>query len=218
MEHKTKYNINKDIKYGHLELIDAPKIIKACREKWYNQTLTQVNGSVVRMGIVEGEFHWHKHDNDDEFFFVLRGKLYIDLEDKTIELGQNQGVTITRGIIHRPRAPKKVVMLMVETSSIEPTGDDYKFNHEINVRYPSAISLTTPIEDLKFLEGLSTRSVNVCLSIGLKSLGELLRFYCEKRKKFSLIGNCGVKSEEELINLCEKYKDLIFSDETHESL
>ncbi len=123
MENKVKYNINLNTKFQHLELIDVPAIVAANKEKWFNQTLTQVNDSVVRIGIVEGEFHWHKHDNDDEFFFVLEGQLLIDLEDRTIELNPNQGTTITKGVMHRPRAPKKTVMLMVETSSIAPTGD-----------------------------------------------------------------------------------------------
>jgi mannose-6-phosphate isomerase-like protein (cupin superfamily) len=117
------YNINLNVKYKHLELIDVPEIVKTNKEKWFNQTLTRVNESVVRIGIVEGEFHWHMHDKDDEFFFVLEGKLYIDLEDRTIELEPNRGVTIPKGVLHRPRAPKKVVMLMVETSGIKPTGD-----------------------------------------------------------------------------------------------
>ena len=119
---QNKYNINLDIKYSHLETIDIPAIVSECKEKWFNQTLTKVNDSVVRVGIVEGEFHWHKHDNDDEFFFVLEGNLFIDLEDRTIELLSNQGVTISKGIMHRPRAPQKTVMLMLETSYIEPTG------------------------------------------------------------------------------------------------
>lgn len=123
MSEETVYNIHKDVRFGHLELIDVPAVVAATTEKWVNYTLTEVNDSVVRIGIVEGEFHWHKHDNDDEFFFVLEGRLYIDLEDKTIELGPNQGTTITKGVMHRPRAPKKTVMLMVETNAIQPTGD-----------------------------------------------------------------------------------------------
>ena len=119
----AKYNIDLAVKYGHQELIDIDKIVSAVKEKWSNRTLTQVNGSVVRLGIVDGEFHWHKHDNDDEFFLVLEGNLLIDLEDKTIDLKPNQGVTISKGVMHRPRAPIKTVMLMVETSSIQPTGD-----------------------------------------------------------------------------------------------
>jgi mannose-6-phosphate isomerase-like protein (cupin superfamily) len=123
MENKQQYNIHLDTKFQHLDLIDIASVVAANKEKWFNQTLTQVNDSVVRIGIVEGEFHWHKHDNDDEFFFVLEGKLLIDLEDRTIELNPNQGTTITKGIMHRPRAPKKTVMLMVETSAIASTGD-----------------------------------------------------------------------------------------------
>src|SRR4030095_12707863 len=120
---REQYNINLDVKFPHLERIDVPELVKQTKVKWSNQTLTQVNDSVVRLGIVEGEFHWHKHDNDDEFFFVLEGQLLIDLENKTVELNPGQGVTITKGVMHRPRAPKKTVMLMMETSNIEPTGD-----------------------------------------------------------------------------------------------
>jgi len=120
---REQYNINLDVKFPHLERIDVPELVKQTKVKWSNQTLTQVNDSVVRLGIVEGEFHWHKHDNDDEFFFVLEGQLLIDLENKTVELNPGQGVTITKGVLHRPRAPKKTVMLMMETSNIEPTGD-----------------------------------------------------------------------------------------------
>jgi mannose-6-phosphate isomerase-like protein (cupin superfamily) len=123
MEKEYNYITKLDIKFDHLQLMDVNKMVKENPHKWYNQTLTKVNDSVVRLGIVEGEYHWHKHDNDDEFFFVLEGQLLIDLEDCTIELNPGQGTTITKGVMHRPRAPKKTVMLMVETDAIVPTGD-----------------------------------------------------------------------------------------------
>ena len=123
MEKQFDYVTNLDVKFDHLERIDIPKMVKECKDKWFNQTLTQVNDSVVRLGIVEGDYHWHKHDNDDEFFFVVEGQLLIDLEGRTIELNPKQGVTISKGVMHRPRAPKKTVVLMVETSAIQPTGD-----------------------------------------------------------------------------------------------
>jgi mannose-6-phosphate isomerase-like protein (cupin superfamily) len=123
MQEHLHYNINLEIGFDHLERIDVNEIVRNNKLKWSNQTLSQVNESVVRLGIVEGEFHWHKHDNDDEFFFVLEGQLLIDLEGKTIELNPQQGVTISKGVMHRPRAPKRTVMLMVETSAIQPTGD-----------------------------------------------------------------------------------------------
>lgn len=123
MTQQTNYNINLDVKFKHLEKVDIDPIVSSNKEKWFNQTLTKVNDSAVRLGIVEGEFHWHEHDTDDEFFFVLDGKLFVDLADRTIELKPNQGVTISKGVLHRTRAPKKTIMLMVETASIKPTGD-----------------------------------------------------------------------------------------------
>lgn len=123
MEQAFPYVTRLDVKYDQLQTIDINKMVAECTDKWFNQTLTRVNDSVVRVGIVEGEYHWHKHDHDDEFFFVLSGQLLVDLEDRTIELNPNQGVTVGRGVIHRTRAPKKTVMLMVETSQIQPTGD-----------------------------------------------------------------------------------------------
>ena len=123
MDQPTTYDIDLAVQYPHLERIDVPAVVAATTEKWANRTLSQVNDSVVRLGMLEGEFHWHKHDDDDEFFFVLEGQLLIDLEDRTIELNPQQGVTITKGVMHRPLAPKKTVVLMVETSAIKPTGD-----------------------------------------------------------------------------------------------
>ncbi len=105
-----------------LEVIDEKALADACAYKWYNQTLCAVNESVVRLGVVEGEYHWHKHDVDDEFFYVVEGRLLIDLEERTLELGPRQGVVIPKGVMHRPRAPLRTVMLMVETRSIMPTG------------------------------------------------------------------------------------------------
>jgi mannose-6-phosphate isomerase-like protein (cupin superfamily) len=123
MENNYPYDTRLDIKYDYLELIDVPAIVKENQHKWFNQTLTKVNDSVVRVAIIEGEYHWHKHDNDDEFFFVLDGQLLIDLEDKTIALNPWEGFTIPKGVVHRTRALRKTVMLMVETSEIVPTGD-----------------------------------------------------------------------------------------------
>ena len=106
-----------------LEVIDEKALADACAHKWYNQTLCAVNDSVVRLGVVQGEYHWHKHDADDEFFYVVEGRLLIDLEDRTVELAPRQGVVIPKGVMHRPRAPQRTVMLMVETSGIVPTGN-----------------------------------------------------------------------------------------------
>jgi mannose-6-phosphate isomerase-like protein (cupin superfamily) len=117
------YHIHLDTKFGFLKLIDVSSLVAACEEKWHNQTLCQVNDCVVRLGILKGEFHWHKHDAEDEFFFVLQGELLVDLESETISLGTHQGLTVPKGVVHRTRAPQQVVVLMMEGSSVRPTGD-----------------------------------------------------------------------------------------------
>lgn len=112
-----------DVKYPPLEIVDVPDLVATCRDQWYNQTLVQVNDAVVRLGIMQGEYHWHKHDNDDEFFLVLDGRFLIDLEGRTITLEHQQGVVVPKGVMHRPRAPHRAVVLMMETANIAPTGD-----------------------------------------------------------------------------------------------
>jgi mannose-6-phosphate isomerase-like protein (cupin superfamily) len=112
-----------------LEVIDEKALADACTFKWYNQTLCQVNESVVRMAVIEGEYHWHKHDEDDEFFYVIEGQLLIDLEGgggeqpRTLELEPRQGVVVPKGVVHRTRATRRTVILMMENKGIVPTGD-----------------------------------------------------------------------------------------------
>jgi cupin superfamily acireductone dioxygenase involved in methionine salvage len=123
MTSETKYSINTDVTFGPLELIDIDKLAAACQEKWFNQTLCRVNDAVVRLGVLHGEFHWHKHDNEDEFFYVVDGRLLIDLEGRNVELRSGQGFMVPRGVMHRTRAPERSVVLMVEPATVTPTGD-----------------------------------------------------------------------------------------------
>ncbi|HEX4009163.1 MAG TPA: cupin domain-containing protein [Solirubrobacteraceae bacterium] len=117
------YDIRLDDKFGQLALIDVDAEA-AAHEPWFNQTLTSVNDSVVRLGVIEGEFHWHKHDETDEFFMVLDGELLIDLEDREpVVLNRHQSITIPRGVMHRTRAPRRTAILMMEAAGVAPTGD-----------------------------------------------------------------------------------------------
>lgn len=109
--------------YSALQLVDVPALVAACKDRWYNQTLCQVNGSVVRLGVMQGEYHWHKHEQEDEFFLTLEGTFFVDLEDRVVELRPWQGFTVPKGVVHRTRAPGKCVVLMVENAGIVPTGD-----------------------------------------------------------------------------------------------
>ena len=112
-----------NVLYPSLSLVDVSSLAESCTERWYNQTLCRVNDSVVRLGVLQGEYHWHKHDRDDEFFFVLEGHFIIDLEDRSIDLQPQQGFVVPKGVVHRTRAPERAVILMVETANIIPTGD-----------------------------------------------------------------------------------------------
>ena len=121
---KSPYVNHMNILYDALKVIDIPALVEKCTDEWYNQTLCQVNESVVRLGILKGEYHWHKHDVEDEFFFTLNGELLIDIENsETITLKQHQGYVVPKGIVHKTRAPEKTVVLMIETAGIIPTGD-----------------------------------------------------------------------------------------------
>ena len=124
MDKKTEYTMHMDEKFGFHELIDIQPLIDDCQDQWYNQTLCRVNDCVVRIGIARGEFPWHKHDDEDEFFYVVSGTLYLDFEDETFELKPRQGCTVPKGVMHRTRAPdEQAVYLMVEGAGVVPLGD-----------------------------------------------------------------------------------------------
>ena len=117
------YDIHLDDKFGQLSLIDVG-VEAAAHEPWFNQTLTTVNDSAVRLGVLEGEFHWHKHDEEDEFFLVLEGELVIEIEGAdTVRLRPHQGYTVPRAVMHKTSAPERTVVVMVEAAGVVPTGD-----------------------------------------------------------------------------------------------
>ncbi|MGP8033282.1 MAG: cupin domain-containing protein [Steroidobacteraceae bacterium] len=119
-----RYATHLDIKFAPLTVVDVPQLVAQCNDAWYNQTLCRVNDSVIRLGVFEpGEYHWHKHDQDDEFFFVLEGRFIVDLEGRSVELKPRQGFVVPKGVVHRTRAPERTVILMAETAAIVPTGD-----------------------------------------------------------------------------------------------
>jgi len=121
---KTEYLISTDVKFGPLEPFGVAELERACEHDWFNQTLCKVNDCVVRLGVLKGEFHWHRHEKEDEFFYVVSGRLLIDLEGRTMELSSNQWTLVPKGVIHRTRAPERTVVLMVEAATVCPTGDD----------------------------------------------------------------------------------------------
>lgn len=123
MSAKPSYSISTEIAFHPLELIDVKKLQLETKDQWVNQTLCAVNDCVVRLGVLQGEFHWHKHDREDEFFYVVEGKFVIELDGRTVELRPQQGFTVPKGVMHRTRAPVRSVILMIEGKGVVPTGD-----------------------------------------------------------------------------------------------
>jgi mannose-6-phosphate isomerase-like protein (cupin superfamily) len=131
MTNAYPYATHLNVLFNQLEKIELDPLVHAVKDQWYNQTLVRVNDSVVRLGVMQGEYHWHKHDEDDEFFCVVEGRFLIDLEPaadgvtpgRVVELLPRQGFTVPKGVVHRTRAPERSVILMVETAAVVPTGD-----------------------------------------------------------------------------------------------
>lgn len=123
MTDDDRYSISLDVKFEPLELIDIPKLIGESKKNWQNFSLSEVNDCVVRLGVIHGGFHWHKHEDEDEFFYVIDGLLHIDLREKTFDLHPGQGFMVPKGVSHRTRAPQRTSILMVEGKTVTPTGD-----------------------------------------------------------------------------------------------
>src|SRR5262245_46220759 len=123
MGSQAPYSINLDARYAPLELVDVQSLVDACEDSWYNQTLCRVNDCVVRLGVMLGEFHWHKHDDEHEFFYVVEGSLVIDLDGRKVELAPRQALTVPNGVMHRTRAKEGSVILMIEGVGVVQNGD-----------------------------------------------------------------------------------------------
>lgn len=121
--HDYPYVIHKDVKYSGLDLIDVNGLVRDVTEPWHHQTLLRVNDGVVRLAVVQGEFHWHHHESEDEFFYVVSGELHIDLDDRTVSLRPNYGYMVPRGVRHRTRALERTAVLIISGAGVEPTGD-----------------------------------------------------------------------------------------------
>jgi hypothetical protein len=134
------YATHLDIKFDPLTLIDVSSLAKTVTDQWYNQTLCKVNESVIRLGVMQGEYHWHKHDNDDEFFFVLSGRFIIDLEGHSIELLPNQGFTVPKGVLHCTRAawPRSAKWWtgLTEITADCPKKQAHNMNDPCGARFP----------------------------------------------------------------------------------
>ena len=119
------YRIHLDPLFETLEVMDLGRVAGGADHPWFNQTLIQVGDVLVRLGAFQpGEFHWHRHDEEDEFFLLLEGALRIELEDREpVELEPLQAFSVPAGLQHRPVATAPSTVLMIEKAGVQPTGD-----------------------------------------------------------------------------------------------
>jgi len=213
MEPTTSNTPSSNACFDHLELIDVRRMALRFNGKKFIQTLTSANDSSIRLGIVRGETQWHEYD-EDKFIFVVRGRLYIDFESTTIEVLKNQGMTIPKNVMVRMRAPRKVDFLRLESIGGKSNMADESWvdpiHQNVDYSYPEGVSLNTSIQDLRTLEGLSVRSLNVCIAENITTLKELLEFQKDRRHNFAMLRNCGKMSDNELVGICEKYRNYNF--------
>lgn len=106
-----------------IKAINLQSKLDTFNEHWTPKIVGELNGQYVKLAKLKGEFVMHQHDNEDELFYVIYGQLFIELEDKTLELNAGEFVIIPRGIPHKPYAPEEVSVMLFEPKSTLNTGD-----------------------------------------------------------------------------------------------
>jgi len=125
MEPEYPYAINPDVMFAGLQRVDVPALDAGVTHVWFNQALCRINDCEVCLGVFKGgTFHWHKHDEEDEFFFVLEGRFTIETEGESVTLTRHQGYLVPRGVLHRTSAPEPATVLMTGAASTAHARDD----------------------------------------------------------------------------------------------
>ncbi len=90
---------------------------------WHPHIVGELNGQQVKIAKVKGEFIWHQHDAEDEMFIVIKGKLFIDFKEKTVEINEGEMIIVPRGVPHRPHSEEEVHIMLFEPASTINTGE-----------------------------------------------------------------------------------------------
>jgi mannose-6-phosphate isomerase-like protein (cupin superfamily) len=114
-----------EVLFSALQKFDVGEVAGTAGEAWFNRTLARVNDCVLRLGVAEGKFPWHKHEQEDELFYVLDGLFQVEVEGRApVRLGPGQGYVVPKNSVHRTWAVERSTYLMIEGSSVTPTGDN----------------------------------------------------------------------------------------------
>ncbi len=102
---------------------DLTGIIDSIDEAWSPVDVAYVNDQVLRIALFHGSYHWHKHDDEDELFFVYRGGIRIELEEETVQLSEGQLCVIPKGVLHKPEADESSLVILFEPRELKSRGD-----------------------------------------------------------------------------------------------
>lgn len=105
-----------------LEKINVFRETEGIKDKWKNFVVSNLNDHVVRLSVIQKDFHWHSHDQSDEMFYVIEGELYVDFEDKTEKLSPTEMITVPKGVKHRTRSNTRTLLLCFEHKDNDVTG------------------------------------------------------------------------------------------------
>lgn len=103
--------------------ISLKKIVKELKDPWQPKDILHVHQTALRVAKINGPYNWHVHLNEDEFFLVLKGKIFIDTDKESIELKENEGYLVKRGIKHRSRSSKPAWVLLIEPVLTKTKGE-----------------------------------------------------------------------------------------------
>ena len=107
-----------------MKKVNLNNALSSIKEYWSPLIIEELNGQMLKLAKLKGEFSWHKHDDEDELFYVLKGQLTIELEKNKIELNEGETITIPRGTMHRPVANEEVHVLLFEPATTINTGNE----------------------------------------------------------------------------------------------
>ena len=106
-----------------MEKVNLEHKLSLFTDHWSPKIVGELNGQQVKLAKLKGEFVWHKHDHEDELFFVIKGSFRMEFRDKTITLNENEFLIVPKGIEHRPVADEEVSIILFEPASTLNTGD-----------------------------------------------------------------------------------------------
>ena len=106
-----------------MKKINLKKLIKEIKEPWEPQNIVLVDETALRIAKIEGAYNWHTHREEDEFFLVLKGKIFIDTEEGSIELNEMEGYLVKKGTRHRSRTEKPAWILLIEPIKTKTKGE-----------------------------------------------------------------------------------------------